>query len=342
MNLKTIIGQLFIIGFHGDKVTGNSPIVRDIKEHNLGGVILFDRFLAAKKQENNIISADQVTELTRELQQQSTSPLLISVDQEGGMVNRFKRERGFSETPSAETLGNSINTDTTVKAAAQTAELLEKLGINFNLAPVVDLNTNPDNPIIGRYKRSFSDDPDQVINHAKVWIKEHRKKNIHCCIKHFPGHGSAEHDSHDGFVDISDSWSKKELTPYRKLISQGIIKSVMTGHLYNSNLDADYPATLSKPTLDILREEFNFDGVILSDDLQMKAITDRYGLEEAACMAIAAGVDIIVTGNNLDYDPDILTRLITAVSDKVQSGQLSKERVTEAWRRVQSFKQPIR
>ena len=112
-------------------------------------------------------------------------------------------------------------------------------------------------------------------------------------------------------------------------------------HLYNNNLDATYPATLSNPTLDILRQDLGFDGVILSDDLQMRAITHRYGLEEAACMALAAGVDIIVIGNNLDYKPEILPRLISAVASKVHSGQLAKERIIEAWRRVQSLKQPI-
>ena len=341
MNLESIIGQLFIIGFHGDRVTDDSPIVKDINVRNLGGVILFDRFLAENKAENNIISAPQVTQLTAELQKQSSTPLLISVDQEGGMVNRFKTERGFCETPPAEILGNSCSTGETEKAASQTADLLKKLGINFNLAPVVDLNTNPENPIIGTYKRSFSGAADQVVSHAATWIRKHRERNIHCCIKHFPGHGSAKHDSHDGFVDISDSWSKEELSPYRDLISQGLVESVMTGHLYNSNIDATHPATLSKPTLDILRQEFQFDGVILSDDLQMRAITDRYGLEEAACMALAAGVDIIVIGNNLDYDPDILTRLISAVANKVRSGQLSEHRITRAWQRVQSLKQPI-
>lgn len=343
MHLEENIGQLLIVGMPGATVTSDSPILRDIRTRHLGGVILFDRFLHKKQPDNNIISHAQVRELIHNLQENAESPLLIAVDQEGGKVNRFKAERGFPVTPAAGELGRANDTEQTTIAAEQTAVLLADLGFNLNLAPVVDLDIFPDNPIIGRYQRSFSCDPAVVTAHAIAWITAHRQHGIKTCIKHFPGHGSAHDDSHLGFVDISNYWHNNEIAPYRELIARGMADTIMTGHLYNRSLDLDFPATLSHRTVStLLRGELGYGGVVLSDDMQMRAITSRYGLEEAVRKAINAGVDLLIFGNNLDYDPDITLRAINAMKKGLHEGTIAEETIAKALQRVQRLKNSLR
>lgn len=345
MTLPTIeqqIGQLFILGFRGGSVAADDPIVEDIRLRNLGGVILFDRHLASDKKINNIESPQQLINLIDKLQEAAETRLLIGIDQEGGMVSRLKHESGFAITPAAKELGNSKDLKATGKSARQTARMLGSLGINLNFAPVVDLNLNAKNPIIGKYDRSFSSDASKVIEHSKAWIKAHRESNILSCLKHFPGHGSSITDSHLGFVDISDSWSQTELLPYRELIQSGLADTIMVGHLYNRTIDATHPATLSRATLStLLREELQFDGATISDDMQMKAITQRYGIEEACCKAISAGIDLVIIGNNLIYDPDVLVKIQKAVLRGLENNTVSEQRITEAWKRIQHLKQHI-
>ena len=339
MDLEKNIGQLFLLGFHGDTISEDHPIVADIRERNLGGVILFERFLAQNRACNNIITATQVKHLTTRLHTLAGGQLLIGVDQEGGRVCRFTAGRGFPVSAAAAELGERDDTLLTGIHSLTTATLLRELGVNLNLAPVVDLNTYRDNPIIGRLDRSFSADTEKVITHAEAWITAHRSQNILTCLKHFPGHGSSRHDSHRGFVDISETWGQEELQPFAELIRRGCADTIMTGHLYNSHLDPEYPATLSRRTItEILRNRLNFQGVIITDDLQMKAITDRYGLEDAVCRAFAAGIDMVVIGNNLNYDPGILQKAIRAVIQKVKSGALKEDILAAAFERVQRLK----
>ncbi len=341
--LEQKIGQLFLIGFEGDILTKTHPIRNDITQNNLGGVILFDRLLAKQKPCNNIVSPKQLQTLTRELQELTSDTLLIGVDQEGGNVSRFKNEMDFPVTPSAQHLGMESDIHLTRKSAEQTATMLQSTGVNFNLAPVVDLNIYRKNPIIGHYERSFSENEKTVITHAKVWIDAHRQKNILTCLKHFPGHGSSHSDSHLGFVDITTTWTKDELIPYNELIKDGYADSIMAGHLINQNFDTQYPATLSSPTLkSLLREKLHFDGLLISDDMQMKAITDHYGLEKGCCLALAAGIDMLIVGNNIVHDPAILTRLQDAVYAALERGFLSERRIEQAWERIQKFKSRIK
>jgi beta-N-acetylhexosaminidase len=343
MNLEKILGQLFLIGFQGEAVSGNHPIAADIRKRNLGGVILFERLLAKSLDCNNIITATQVRRLTSDLQGLAgRKHLLIGVDQEGGRVCRLKTERGFPASSAAAELGERDDPVLTEIHSLAAADMLQRLGINLNLAPVVDLNTHQDNPVIGRLGRSFSADAEKVVRHAEAWIKAHRARNILTCLKHFPGHGSSRNDSHRGFVDISETWSRDELKPFSELIGSGHADTIMTGHLFNSRLDAEHPATLSHSTITgVLRKELHFKGVILTDDLQMKAITGRYGLEEAVCMAFAAGTDMAVIGNNLDYDPEILSKAIESVIRGVEKGLLEKDMLIAAHERIQRLKKLI-
>lgn len=338
-SLQQKIGQLFLIGFAGDTLTPDHPLVADIVNENLGGVILFDRFVAEKSDTHNIIDAEQLYRLTAALQNHAGGQLLIAVDQEGGRVNRFSPARGFPATPPASELGGTGNLELTAASARQTARMLAAVGVNFNLAPVVDVNIFTDNPIIGRYGRSFSERGETVAAHAAVWIKEHRAAGIHCCLKHFPGHGSSRADSHLGFVDITSTWQESELEPYRLLIDGGFAEAVMVGHLINKNFDAACPATLSPATIQpLLRRGLGFTGLIVSDDMQMKAITDHYRLEDACCRALAAGIDLLIIGNNLVHVPGVLGKMKAAVMRAVERGVLAEQRIDEAWTAVRQFK----
>ncbi len=342
MNLEKQIAQLLIVGFQGDCLLPASQLVLDLRELSLGGVILFDRLLAKKYPDNNIRSEEQTRRLCADLQDCARGNLLIAADQEGGMVSRFKPERGFPTTDSAARLGASKDCAATYDSALKTAGMLHRMGINLNLAPVVDLNLRDDNPIISRYERSFAREPGLVSLHAGAWIEAHREKDILCCLKHFPGHGSSMRDSHLGFVDISETWDPIELEPYRQLILTGQADAVMTGHLFNSRLDPLLPATLSKTTIDgLLRHDLGFTGTVISDDMQMRAITDRYGLAEAAVMALTAGVDSLIVGNNLEYDPLIVRKLVARIIGAIKEGHLPEERIIEAWKRVQQLKNKI-
>lgn len=340
--LEQKIGQLFIVGFAGDALDRDHPIVRDVAERNLGGVILFDRLLANGQNTNNIVNRDQLKMLVEELQAHAQIPLLIAVDQEGGKVSRFSEKRGFPVTPAASKLGLEPTLQLTARSASQTAGMLQDVGINFNLAPVVDLNIYDQNPIISRYDRSFSAHVDDVTAHAAVWIEAHRACGILSCLKHFPGHGSSRSDSHKGFVDITDTWQKIELQPYKILRERELVDTIMLGHLFHRGFDDNYPVTLSRKTIQSqIRQKLYFDGPIISDDMQMKAITNHYGLEEACCRALAAGVDLIIIGNNLQHDPFILSTLVEAVRSCLDKGTISQERIDEAWTRVQDVKQTL-
>ncbi len=339
MDLTDKIGQLFLLGFEGETLTSNHPLQEDLNSRNLGGVVLFERLISKQLDNNNIINASQVRRLTNDLQNASGGRLLIGIDQEGGKVTRLSPARGFPVSPTAAELGKQNDEKSTSLQSDKTAQLLKELGINFNLAPVVDINCYPQNPIIGKLERSFSPDPATVIQHASAWIASHKQNGILSCLKHFPGHGSSRKDSHLGFVDISETWNTDELRPFENLIKNGFADAIMTGHLFNSVLDPRYPATLSRKTLNLLlRKKLGFTGIIISDDMQMKAITDNYGMEEAIIKALAAGVDMIIIGNNLGYDEHILPRAVQAVMKAVERNIVTEELLDQSYQRVQAVK----
>ena len=342
MNLSEQFGTMLILGFPGPTLEKGMSIRRDIVEYGLGGVILFNRCLHDPSQTANILSPDQLLELCSSLQDLAPDTLLIGVDQEGGQVRRLRPEAGFADLCSARRMGGEHNTDLTSKMAHATAVQLAELGINCNFAPVIDLNSNPSNPVIGAIERSFSNEPERVARHAAAWIEAHRAHGVLSCLKHFPGHGSSAADSHLGFVDVSDSWQSSELEPYRRLLQDGMVDLVMTGHLYNRHLDPDYPATLSAPIVNgLLRSELGYAGVVVSDDMQMKAITDLFGFEEAVCRSLAAGVDMLVFGNNLDYGSDICPRAIKAIESGLERGMLSEGQLRQSLGRIKKLKERL-
>lgn len=342
-NLDTQIGQMIMVGFRGLDINQSKHIVRDVQKYSIGGVVLYSIDLPSKRQQpRNIKSPDQLKKLNNDLQALSDTVLWIGIDQEGGRVSRLTPKYGFPpRIPSAFYLGNLNNADSSQFYSEQTANLLQSIGVNFNFAPVVDVNVNPECPVIGGLERSFSSDESAVIEQATIVINENKKQGILSSLKHFPGHGSAKTDSHKGFTDVTDTWTEKELLPYENLIKTNTVDIIMTAHVFNSKLDSLYPATLSKKiTHHYLREVYNWDGVIISDDMHMGAIADNFELELAIEKAIEAGVDMLMFSNNSpkSYDPEIVPKAITIIKKLISDGKITKERIQESYDRIMKLK----
>lgn len=342
VSLDQKIGQMLNIGFRGLSVADTNHVVRDIRQYHLGGVTLFDYDVPRDTALRNIQSSQQLKTLVSDLQQLADTPLFVAIDQEGGKVARLKPKYGFPPTVSAEYLGALNNLDSTRYYARQAGRTLSELGINVNLAPVVDLNINPENPVIGGLERSFSANPDIVTKHAAAFIKTLHKFDVLTVMKHFPGHGSSKKDSHLGVVDVTRTWQPKELIPYRRLIDSGTADMVMTAHIFNARWDSTYPATLSKPVITgMLRKDLGFKGVVISDDLMMGAIRKEYGLQTAIRQAIEAGVDVLCFANNSVYDPEIVPKAHTVIRDLVEEGAVSRERIDQSYQRIMKMKQRL-
>lgn len=338
--LGEMAGQMLMLGFRGTVLSGDNPIVADVRERSLGGVILFAEDVPSGEPTRNIASREQLTRLCKALQAQAAIPLLIAVDQEGGEVARLRPEHGFPATRSHAELGELDDVAETRREAATVARRLASVGINLNLAPVVDVDVNPANPVIGALGRSFGADPDTVTRHARAFIEGHRAYGILTAPKHFPGHGSSEGDTHEGFVDVTATWSQTELEPYRALVAEGLAETVMVAHVFNAALDEVFPASLSGTTITgVLREKIGFDGVVITDDLQMGAIAGQWEFEDAIRRAIGAGADILIYANQLqDFDPGLGERAHDTILALVESGDISRERIEASYRRIMALK----
>ncbi len=334
------LGQMLMVGFRGTTVGEDSAILRSIRGIHLGGVVLFDYDVPSRSHPRNIVSPEQVRELIRNLQSAAEIPLLVAVDAEGGRINRLKPEYGFLDVPSAQKLGKAE-----VREARSSyrglARQLAGLGFNLNLAPVVDLNLNPDNPVIGSLERSFSRDPEVVIARAAAFIEAHRSQGVISTLKHFPGHGSSRQDSHLGLVDVTSTYQDAELRPYRELIRAGEVDVIMTAHIMNRRLDPENPATLSPRFLQsILRRDLGFEGLIVSDDMQMGAIAQNFGWEEALIKAVLAGCDILAIANNSQaYDEQAAAKAHGILVAAVKEGRIPLSRIDASYRRILRLKQ---
>ena len=290
---------------------------------------------------HNILSPAQVKAFNETLQSLSETPLLIGVDQEGGQVNRLKKEYGFPATISWAHLGKINDVEETRKQAELTAQTLSDHGFNINFAPVLDLAMNSSS-FIAKKERCCSDNPYIVYEHAKVMIDCHLNYRVLTVGKHFPGQGSSGEDTHEEFVDVTDSWSEIELMPYRKLIENQSLNAVMSSHLFQRGLDPDHPATLSFNILNkLLRKELEFNGIIFSDDPQMKAISDHYDLKKTLELMINAGVDIFCFGNNLIYDPDIVKKVHMTIGQLLEEKSISEDQLRLSFQRIMNLKSMI-
>ncbi|HZF05143.1 MAG TPA: glycoside hydrolase family 3 N-terminal domain-containing protein [Patescibacteria group bacterium] len=334
--LNPRLGELLLVGFHGTALEDNAALERLVCETRVAGVILFAR---------NIVNAEQTARLTRELSARAREctghALLVAVDAEGGRVMRLGPDAGWTETPSHQDLGQAGDLAQTELEARRIGGMLRAAGINWNLAPVVDVGYNPANPVIVGVGRSFGATPTLVAAQARAYITGMHAAGVLTALKHFPGHGSSADDSHAGFVDVTDTARPDvELVPYRLLLAEGVVDAVMTAHVYNRHLDAWVPATLSRPTIDgMLRHKLGWRGVVVSDDMRMGAIEQHYGAGDAAVRALRAGVDLIlIADDRLPGDRSASAETLKAIRQAVRRGRLPARRVDEALARVAALR----
>ena len=337
ISLERKIAGLLLVGFRGLTVDAAGAPRSDIADRGLGGVILFSTDQLTGKP-RNITSPRQVTKLVADLRALAPDrTLLVATDQEGGKVARLNPATGFPAVASQAAIGG--RSDAAVEAWAKSiAGPLAEVGINYNLAPVVDLNVNPDNPAIGALGRSFSADPAVVAHDASIAVEAHRAVDVRTALKHFPGLGSATTNTDFGVADVTHTWSRTELEPYRTLIAAHDVDSIMVGNLVNGQIDPDAPASLSAATVtDLLRGELGWHGLVVTDDLQAAAITDAFGADDAIRMALAAGNDLLLLANQQSYDPHLVVHTIDLIAGLVHDGTISEARIDESYERVVAF-----
>lgn len=340
MDLDADIGEMLLVGFRGTTLDSTNHIWRDLTHFRVGSVILFDYDAATGRRGRNIASAQQVKELC--LQLHSISPtLLIGIDQEGGRVSRLSPRYGFTAVASAQASATAGD-DSVRQCARLTAQMLHEAGINLNFAPVADVDVNPACPVIGGMGRSFSADPARVTACCSIWIDEQQRKGVASCLKHFPGHGSATGDTHKGLVDVSNTWQRAELIPYKELINDAPM--VMTAHVVNRQLDpSGLPASLSPAITAYLRDTLGFAGIIVTDDLAMGAIVEHYSFEHAIEMAVTAGADLLCLSNNGGtYDTEQVPRAVRTIKNMVANGTVSAERIHESAKRIRALKATLK
>ena len=325
MTLEEKIGQLFIFGLNGDKIDKNA--IDLIEKHYIGGFIFF---------KENIKSPEQTIELLnnlKEINRDNPIPLFLAIDEEGGRVSRLPKE--FPKMPAAKTIGNINNKDLSFQYGKILGMRIKTLGFNMDFAPVMDINSNPKNPVIG--DRAFGNSIDLVVNNSIETMKGINSKNIISVIKHFPGHGDTTMDSHVDIPIIDKNLGELEsleLVPFAKAIENGA-DSVMIGHILFPELD-DKPATLSSKIIkDLLREKLNFNGVVISDDLNMGAIVKNYSMEEAVIEFLKADGDIalICHGGDEEY------KIFDIIKSEVQNGNISVEEIDEKVYRIIELKE---
>jgi beta-N-acetylhexosaminidase len=328
MSLSEKVGQLFMVGFNSQTIDSENKDL--IENYHVGGVIYFTR---------NIENLEQTQKLSKSLQNLALNsgakiPIFIAVDQEGGKVRRIK---DLSYFPANQVLGAAGNLERTRKTAVVTARELKDVGVNLNLAPVLDVNNNPNNPVIG--ERSFGAEPELVTEMGMAYIKGLQSEGVIAAAKHFPGHGDTTTDSHTELPVINHSRARLdavELYPFKKAIEVGV-EVIMAAHIYFPAIEAEagIPATLSKAVLtDLLRGELDFKGLIITDDLEMGAITKNFGTVSGAVRSIKAGSDIVLISHSYDLQKEA----VEAVTAAVKNGEITKKRIKESVKRIIKLK----
>lgn len=336
ISLEQKIGQMLMISYQGPSFSGERALLMNdqLEAGLIGGLIFF---------KTNIETKDQFASLMDSILMLDTSyPLLLAVDEEGGKVRRLKKHYGFKETPAAESVAENYTLNEAASVYGNMAEQIGDLGLNLNLAPVVDVNVNANSPVIGKLGRSFSSEAMLVSEYAEVFIDAHHTARVLTCLKHYPGHGSAITDTHDGLTDISGSWQALELEPFEYLIQKDKVDMIMCGHLYHAPTDPDYPASISRKHIDgVLRSTLNYNGVVLSDDLQMGAIIDRYSLEQIIVLAIQAGSDILQFSNPVDLDENFPLLFQSIVLAALERGDIDQEMIQASFDRIIELKHKL-
>lgn len=331
-NLKRMVGQMLIVGFNGTsaKSPGFLKVIADLEQGTVGGVL----FLY-----HNIVSRSELENMVRRVRNCACETMpLIAIDEEGGAVERLGSRFRLQAIPSAARIGKASEADAKRYYAAL-AKKVSDFGFNINFAPVVDLNKNPRNPVIGAWGRSFSRDPDTVARYARIFITEHHARGLLTSLKHFPGHGSSLTDTHRQVTDVSLSWSPEELLPYRHLIQEGLVDTIMVGHLANKSRWGGVATQQGATAISqLLRDELKFDGVVICDGLTMAAVARaNTSLPQIAKSSVKAGVDLLVLGP--PADPRIHNAAINAaIVDAVRSGEIAANSIEQSSRRVRTLK----
>jgi beta-N-acetylhexosaminidase len=321
--LEEKIGQIMMVGLEGEALTQEEE--GSLAEHPFGGFILFS---------HNLREPDQILALCRSLWEKSKQPPFIAIDQEGGRVHRLPAP--FTHFPPAAVLGRTRNRDLAYRVGLATARELSAAGLNLNFAPVLDVNSNPHNPVIR--DRSLSSDPQEAAVMGLSIVQGLRDGDIIPCGKHFPGHGDTAHDSHLELPKVAkekSSLETVELPPFIQA-SQKRIESMMTAHVLYPALDSQYPATLSRSIIgDLLRQELGYKGVVFSDDLEMKAISRNYSDEEASLLAVRAGVDVLL----FCHDRERATKASVSLCREAEKDRQIKARIEESYERITRLKE---
>lgn len=357
--IDEVIGRMIMVGVRGATVADASlhADLEACREAHVGGIILFDVDLptaaalaqagvahesALARAPRNIVSPEQTRTLCATLREALRDDVLIAVDQEGGAVARLAEHRGFGPSMAAADFAR-LDADGRTIAARRLARQTASAGFGLNFAPCVDLATNPDSAIIAGKGRAFSDDPRLVAACAACVVDAHHELGVSACLKHFPGHGSAAGDTHEGFVDITHTHTPAELLPYEWLLglppAEARVEVVMTGHLFDARVDPDHPASLSHAhTTGALRRRLRFEGVVVVDSLDMAAVTARYAPDEAVVLALNAGADVLLDCNNgwgparACPAPTVAEAVRRALRDgRIEGGE---HRLRDSWRRI--------
>jgi beta-N-acetylhexosaminidase len=330
--LNPRLGELLLVGFHGTTLHDNPALDTLLCKTRVAGIILFAR---------NVVDAEQTKRLTGDMTARALQctgrALLVAVDAEGGGVMRLGPGAGWTATLSHQDLGQAGDLVQTELEARRIGGMLRDVGINWNLAPVVDVGYNPANPVIVGAGRSFGANPALVAVQARAYIAGMHAAGVLTAIKHFPGHGSSMADSHEGFVDVTETARPDvELLPYRVLLAEGLVDAVMTAHVYNRNIDTRVPATLSHSTIDgVLRKQLGWGGLVVSDDMRMGAIERHYGSGDAAVRALRAGVDLVlIADDRLPGGRSASAETLKDIRRAVRRGRLPAARVDEALARI--------
>lgn len=325
MNVHDKVGQMFCVGFDG--FTAPDHILEWLRAGRVGGIILFAR---------NVESAEQLAELTRTLHEAAKYPLLISIDQEGGVIAKM-RAPSFSEVPGAMGLASSVNGEANAHATYSIiGREMKAVGMNWDYAPAIDLTYNRQNPTVGT--RSFGSDPETVGVLAAQAVRGLQAHGVAACAKHFPGLGDTAIDTHVALATLNapiEQLLNRDLIPYRAVIAAGIA-SIMTTHTVYTALDGVYPATLSDVVINrMLRGELNYDGLIVSDCMEMKAIADNYTPEDYATLGALAGIDIILVSHTVEAQSRAFDGLLKAVEE----GRVPLSRIEDANVRIAKMKE---
>lgn len=328
------IGQMLLMGFIGrdDQSDGAGIVAAHLSARRIGGVLFL---------RHNVRSREGAESSAR-LFRQADPSAWMAIDQEGGLVQRLSRDLGYSPIPRAMQVAEGQSPDEAADLYRQAAREFHAAGFNMNLAPVADVH-DPDNSVIGRHGRAYGTEGSRIADYASAFIDAFEAEGSVCAIKHFPGHGRSRGDSHDGFVDITQTWSEAELGPFRQLINRGRAHLVMGGHLTLGTVDpSGQPVTFSRLVLEgLLREQLGFTGAIMTDDLDMAAIRNNYNQREAVLRSIEAGNDIVMMSNSASPDPELPQNFIRWVSEAIAEGRLSEHRINQSAARLAVLKQRV-